>query len=93
LRSVVARLLAVMGHLNQQLAYSDATIEHRAVQDSRVPRLVAAGGDIPALVTATQNKQRQRETAAATVDRLEGLEKAAEGFDVGAWVGRDVRAT
>ena len=86
MRSVVARLLAVMGHLNQQLAYSDATIEHRAVQDSRVPRLVAAGGDIPALVTAMQNKQRQRETAAATVDRLEGLEKAAEGFDVGAWV-------
>jgi len=30
--------------------------------------------------------QEERETAAATVDRLEGLEKAAEGFDVGAWV-------
>jgi len=28
-----------MGHLNQQLAYSDATIEHLAVQDPRVPRL------------------------------------------------------
>jgi len=27
---------------------------------------VAAGGDIPALVTTMQNKQRQRETAAAT---------------------------
>jgi hypothetical protein len=47
---------------------------------------VAAGGDIPVLVTAMQDKQRQRETAAATVDRLEGLEKAAEVFDVGAWV-------
>src|SRR4029453_3649185 len=39
LRSVVAPLLAEMGHLNQQLAYSDATIEHLAVQDPRVPRL------------------------------------------------------
>jgi len=39
LLSVVAPLLAVMGHLNQQLAYSDATIEHLAVQDPRVPRL------------------------------------------------------
>lgn len=34
-----APLLAVMCHLNQQLAYSDATIEHLAVQDLRVPRL------------------------------------------------------
>ena len=32
LLSVVAPLLAVMGHLNQQLAYPDATIEHLAVQ-------------------------------------------------------------
>jgi len=39
LRLVVAPLLAVMGHLNQQLAYSDATIEHLAVQDPRVTRL------------------------------------------------------
>ena len=39
LRSVVAPLLAVMCPLNQQLAYSDATIEHLAVQDPRVPRL------------------------------------------------------
>jgi hypothetical protein len=37
----------------------------------------SAGGEIPALVTAMQNKQRQRETAAATVDRLDGQEKAA----------------
>jgi hypothetical protein len=29
---------------------------------------------------------REAGDAAATVDRLEGLEKAAEGFDVGAWV-------
>ncbi len=39
LLSVVAPLLAVMRPLNQQLAYSDATIEHLAVQDPRVPRL------------------------------------------------------
>jgi transposase len=39
LRSVVAPLLAVMRPLNQPLAYSDATIEHLAVQDPRVPRL------------------------------------------------------
>jgi transposase len=38
-RSVVAPLLAVMCHLNQQLAYSDAMIEHLAVQDPRVSRL------------------------------------------------------
>src|SRR6266849_10258223 len=39
LRSVVAPLLAVMGHLNEQLAYSDERIEHLAIQDPRVPRL------------------------------------------------------
>ena len=39
LLSVVAPLLAVMRPLNQQLAYSDATIEHLALQDPRVPRL------------------------------------------------------
>jgi transposase len=39
LRSVVAPLLALLRPLNRQLAYSDATIEHLAVQDPRVPRL------------------------------------------------------
>ncbi len=39
LLSVIAPLLAVMRPLNRQLAYSDATIEHLAVQDPRVPRL------------------------------------------------------
>lgn len=38
LLSVIAPLLAVMRPLNWQLAYSDATIEHLAVQDPRVPR-------------------------------------------------------
>jgi hypothetical protein len=37
--SVIAPLLALMRPLNQQLAYSDATIEHLAVQDPRVLRL------------------------------------------------------
>ena len=39
LLSIIAPLLAVMSHVNRQLAYSDATIEHLAVQDPRVPRL------------------------------------------------------
>jgi transposase len=39
LRSVVAPLLALMRPLNAQLTYSDATIEHLAVQDPRVLRL------------------------------------------------------
>jgi transposase len=39
LRSVVAPLLALMRPLNGQLTYSDAMIEHLAVQDPRVPRL------------------------------------------------------
>src|SRR5216683_2585435 len=38
LLSVVAPLLAVMCHLNRQLAYCDERIEHLAVQDPRVPR-------------------------------------------------------
>jgi len=38
-RSVVAPLLAVLRPLNQQLAYSDATIERLAVQDPRVRHL------------------------------------------------------
>ena len=39
MRSVVAPLLALMRPLNGQLTYSDATIEHLAVQDPRMPRL------------------------------------------------------
>ena len=52
LRSVVAPLLAVMGPLNQQLAYSDATIEHLAVQDPRVPRLRSVPGVGPVTADA-----------------------------------------
>jgi len=39
LLSIVGPLLALLRPLNQQLVYSDATIEHLAVQDPRVPRL------------------------------------------------------
>jgi transposase len=52
LRSVVAPLLAVMGPLNQQLAYSDATIEHLAGQDPRVPRLRSVPGVGPVTTAA-----------------------------------------
>ena len=53
---------------------------------AQLAEAVAAGGDIPALVTAMQGKQRQRDTAAARLEHLDGLEKAAEGWDVVAWV-------
>jgi len=51
LLSVVAPLLALMRPLNRQLSYSDATIEHLAVQDPRVPRLrsVPSVGPVAAL--------------------------------------------
>lgn len=39
LLSVVAPLLGLLRPLHRQLAYSDAMIEHLAVQDPRVPRL------------------------------------------------------
>jgi hypothetical protein len=39
LLSVIALLLAVMRHVNHQLAYSDAVIEHVRTQDARVQRL------------------------------------------------------
>ena len=64
LRSVVAPLLAVMRHLNRQLAYSDATIEHLAVQDPRVPRLrsVPSVGPVTAaaFLAAIDDAQRFR---------------------------------
>src|SRR4030095_380513 len=58
LLSVVAPLLALMRPLNRQLSYSDATIEHLAVQDPRVPRLrsVPSGGP----VAASDDAQRFR---------------------------------
>ena len=62
LRSVVAPLLAVMRPLTQQLAYSDATIEHLAVQDPRVPRLRSVPGVGPitaaAFLAAVDDAQR-----------------------------------
>jgi transposase len=62
LRSVIAPLLAVMGPLNRQLAYSDATIEPLAVQDPRVPRLRSVPGVGPvtaaAFLAAVDDAQR-----------------------------------
>jgi transposase len=51
LLSTIAPLLAIMRHLNAQLAYSDETIERLAAQDARVQRLRT----VPSigLVTAT----------------------------------------
>jgi len=63
LRSVVAPLLALMRPLNGQLAYSDATIEHLAVQDPRVPRLsVPSIGPVTAaaFLAAIDDAQRFR---------------------------------
>ena len=61
-RSVVAPLLAVLGPRNQPLAYSDATIEHLAVQDPRVPRLRSVPGVGPvtaaAFLAAVDDAQR-----------------------------------
>jgi transposase len=62
LRSVVAPLLALMRPLNGQLTYSDATIEHLAVQDPRVLwlRSVPSIGPVTAaaFLTAIDDAQR-----------------------------------
>jgi transposase len=64
LLSVVAPLLALMCPLNRQLSYSDATIEHLAVQDPRVPRLrsVPSVGPVTAaaFIAAIDHAQRFR---------------------------------
>ena len=64
LLSVVAPLLALMRPLNRQLSYSDATIEHLAVQDPRVPRLrsVPSVGPVTAaaFLAAIDDAQRFR---------------------------------
>jgi len=64
LLSVVAPLLALMRPLNRQLTYSDATIEHLAVQDPRVPRLrsVPSVGPVTAaaFLAAIDDAQRFR---------------------------------
>ena len=64
LRSVVAPLLALMRPLNRQLSYSDATIEHLAVQDPRVPRVrsVPSVGPVTAaaFLAAVDDAQRFR---------------------------------
>jgi transposase len=52
LLSVIAPRLAVMQPLNQQLAYSDARIEHLAAQDPRVARLRSVPGVGPVTAAA-----------------------------------------
>jgi transposase len=73
LRSVVAPLLAVMCHVNQQLAYSDATIEHLAGQDPRVPRLRSVPGVGPvtaaAFLAAVDDAQRFPRPSARSLPR------------------------
>jgi transposase len=67
LRSVVPPLLAVMRPLNQQLAYSDATIEHLAVQDPRVLRLRS----VPCVGPVTPPPSSPRSTTpSASVTRI-----------------------
>jgi len=72
---VVAPPLAVMGHLNQQLAYSDATIGHLAVQDPRVPRLrsVPGVGPVTAAAVLAAVDDAQRVHHAHQVDASLGL--------------------
>lgn len=55
LLSLISPLLAVMRHLNRQLAYSDETIEHVAAHDERVQRLrsVPSIGPVTAAFVAT----------------------------------------
>jgi transposase len=80
LLSVIAPLLTSMRHLNRQLAYWDATIEHLAVQGPRVPRLrsvpsvgpVAAAAFIAAIDDAQRFHHAQylgRETMTIRQDR------------------------
>ena len=52
LRSTIAPLLAIMCHLNAQLAYSDQAIEHLAAHDARVQRLRTVPSIGPVTATA-----------------------------------------
>jgi transposase len=62
LLSVVAPLLALMRPLNRQPSYSDATIEHLAVQDPRVPRLRSVPSIGPVTAAAFHRRDRRRPT-------------------------------
>ena len=75
LRSVVAPLLALMRPLNRQLTYSDATIEHLAVQDPRVPRLrsVPSIGPVTAAAFLAAIDDAQRFPHAHQLEASRGL--------------------
>jgi len=74
LRSQIAPLLAVMCHLNRQLTYSDATIEHLAVQDPRVQRLRSVPSVGPV-------------TAAAFVATIDDVQRFHHAHQVEAYLG------
>ena len=75
LLSVIAPLLAVMQHLNRQLAYSDEVIEHVAAQDARVRRLrtVPSIGPITAAAFVATLDAAQRFHHAHQVEASLGL--------------------
>ncbi len=75
LRSQIAPLLAVMRHLNTQLAYSDEAIEHIAVQDPRVQRLrsVPSVGPVTAAAFVATIDDAQRFRRAHQVEAYLGL--------------------
>jgi transposase len=75
LLSLIAPLLAVMQHLNRQLAYSDEAIEHVAAQDVRVQRLrsVPSIGPITAAAFVATLDDAQRFRHAHQVEAYLGL--------------------
>jgi transposase len=75
LLSLIAPLLAVMQHLNRQLAYSDEVIERIAVQDVRVQRLrsVPSIGPVTAAAFVATLDEAQRFHHAHQVEAYLGL--------------------
>jgi site-specific DNA recombinase len=93
--AVLGRLLTE--ELEKQAKNPDeAKAERQALEadikrlDREVARLVeavtAGGDDVRPLVAAMKAKQGQRDTLAAQLEHLDGLEKARETFDVVAWL-------
>jgi transposase len=74
LLSLIAPLLAVMRHLNRQLAYSDETIERVAAHDARVQRLRTVPSVGPV-------------TAAAFVATLDDVQRFRHAHQVEAYLG------
>ncbi len=74
LLSLIAPLLAVMRHLNRQLAYSDATIERLAAHDERVQRLRTVPSVGPV-------------TAAAFVATIDDVQRFSHAHQVEAYLG------